>query len=81
VKLFVRDKSAFVGWDRFLAELEEQVNAWLAFNPEIRIVQVTQSSNGGSLDTSKVFLSVWYEEGAPAGPVDQPPGGTGLRAT
>jgi hypothetical protein len=62
VKLFVQDKSPFRGWGRFVAALEDEVNAWLAANPDIRIVHVAQSSNGGSFDTSKVFLSVWYEE-------------------
>jgi hypothetical protein len=62
VKLFVQDRSPFGRWSRFLAALEEQVNAWLAANPGIKIVHITQSSNGGSFDTSKVFISVWYEE-------------------
>jgi hypothetical protein len=73
VKLFVRDKSMIGGWGGFLAALEDEVNAWLAVHPEIRIVHVTQSSNGGSFDTSKVFLSIWYEEGAaPPDVVDRP---------
>ena len=63
VKLFVKDKSPFSGWRRFTSQLEGDVNAWLAENPGIRIVHVTQSSNGGSFDTSKVWISVWYEEG------------------
>jgi hypothetical protein len=73
VKLFVKDKSPFRGWGRFVAALEDEVNAWLAANPGIKIIHTTQSSNGGSFDTSKVFLSVWYEESADAGPaVDRP---------
>ena len=72
VKLFVRDKAMIGGWGGFLAALEDEVNAWLAVHPEIRIVHVTQSSNGGSLDTSKVFLSIWYEESAePAAAVER----------
>ena len=67
VKLFVRDKSPFRRWSRYLEDLEDEVNAWLAANPGITIVTITQSSNGGSFDTSKVFLSVWYEEGAEPG--------------
>jgi hypothetical protein len=67
VKLFVKDKSAFRRWSRFVAELEEEVNAWLAAHPDIKILHMTQSSNGGSFDTSKVFLSVWYEESAEPG--------------
>jgi hypothetical protein len=72
VKLFVRDKSPFGRWSRFLAALEDEVNAWLAANPGIKIVHITQSSNGGSFDSSKVFLSVWYEESAePPAAVDR----------
>ena len=67
VKLFVRDKSVFQGWARYLADMEDEVNDWLSVHPGIRIVHVTQSSNGGSFDTSKVFLSVWYEEGVELG--------------
>jgi hypothetical protein len=64
VKLFVRDKSAFRSWGRSLSQLEDEVNAWLAANAGIKIIHITQSSNGGSFDTSKIFLSVWYEESA-----------------
>jgi len=62
MKLFLKDKSVFRGWDRFVQELEDEVNAWLAEHPGVRIVHITQSSNGGSFDTSKVMMSVWYEE-------------------
>jgi hypothetical protein len=62
MKLFLKDKSAFRKWDRFVRELEDEVNTWLAAHPGLRIVHVTQSSNGGSFDTSKVMMSVWYEE-------------------
>jgi hypothetical protein len=72
VKLFVQDKSPFRRWGRFVAALEEEVNAWLAAHPGIKIVHIARSSNGGSFDTSKVFLSVWYEESAePAEAVDR----------
>jgi hypothetical protein len=74
VNLFVKDKSAFRRWGRFVGELEDEVNAWLANHPGIKIIHITQSSNGGSFDTSKVFLSVWYEESAePGAPADWPP--------
>jgi hypothetical protein len=72
VKLFVGDKSAFKRWGRFLEELEHEVNLWLAVHPEIRVVHITQSSNGGSFDTSKVFLSVWYEENTSPEPAPPP---------
>lgn len=64
VKLFVKDRSPFQRWRRFLEDLEEDVNGWLDAHPGIRINHITQSSNGGSFDTSKVFVSIWYEEGS-----------------
>jgi hypothetical protein len=80
-KLFVQDKSPFRGWGRFLAALEGEVNAWLAANPGIKVVHITQSSNGGGFDSSKVFLSVWYEGSAePAAAVDRA-GSTAFRRT
>lgn len=89
MKLFIKDKSPFSFWSTFQSRLEDEVNAWLADNPGIRIVHVTQSSNGGSLDSSKIWLTIWYDDGgcafpsagesaaAPAGPPSQgisPPG-------
>ena len=67
MKLFLKDKSVFRRWGRFVSELEDEVNAWLAAHPGIRVMHVTQSSNGGSLDTSKVVISIWYEEAAESG--------------
>ena len=61
IKLFVKDKG-LQRWRRFVGELEDEVNAWLAANSNVKVVHVTQSSNGGSFDTSKLFISVWYEE-------------------
>ena len=66
----------------YLTGLEDEINAWLADNPGVRIVHVTQSSNGGSFDTSKVFLSVWYEEGGyPFGSVSGAAQAAGLPAS
>ena len=47
-----------------VSDLENDVNAWLEQNPSIRIIDVRQSSNGGSMANTKVFISVWYEESA-----------------
>jgi hypothetical protein len=73
VKLFVKDKSAFSRCNLFVTDLEDEVNAWLTVNDGIRIIHITQSSNGGSFDTSKVWLSVWYEESAERGGAADPP--------
>ena len=64
MKLFLKDHSPFRRWGRFVSDLEDEVNAWLAAHPDIQVVHVMQSSNGGSFDTSKVVISVWYEDGA-----------------
>jgi len=44
--------------------LEDDINAWLRENPRIKIVDVRQSSSGGSLGASLWFVSIWYEDGA-----------------
>jgi hypothetical protein len=43
-------------------DLENEINSWLAENPNIKVVEVQQSSSGGSLAGSLWFISVWYEE-------------------
>jgi len=43
--------------------LEDQINAWLAEHPGIRVVEVKQSTSGGSYGPSLWLVSVWYEEG------------------
>jgi len=59
MKLFGRENSKH-GLE--VLALEEDVNAWLEQHPSIKVIQITQSSNGGSWATSKLFISVWYEE-------------------
>jgi hypothetical protein len=61
VKLFIRDKSSFRSWRKHTQDFEDEINTWLAAHPGIRVVQIQQSSNGGSLDTTKIVISVWYE--------------------
>ena len=43
--------------------LEQEINAWLVQHPGVKILEIKQSSNGGSFNSTKVFVSVWYEEG------------------
>jgi hypothetical protein len=61
MKLFGRENSKH-GLE--VLALEKDVNAWLERHPKIRLVDVKQSSNGGSWATTKLFISVWYEEDA-----------------
>jgi hypothetical protein len=60
VKLFIKDKSSFRSWRRHTQDFEDEINSWLAANPQIRVVDIKQSSNGGSFDTTKVVISIWY---------------------
>ncbi len=45
-----------------MLELEAEINAWLAENPDIQIRDIKQSSCGGSWQVSKTFITVWYED-------------------
>jgi hypothetical protein len=45
-------------------ELEKEINNWLDEHPGIKIVNVKQSTSGGSFHVTKLFISVWYEEAA-----------------
>jgi hypothetical protein len=42
--------------------LEEVVNNWLEQHPRIKIVDIRQSASGGSLQDTKLYISVWYED-------------------
>ncbi len=45
-----------------VSNLEKEINVWLEQHPSIKIIDIKQSSNGGSWATTKVFISVWYED-------------------
>ena len=62
MKLFGRINTSKKGLN--VIELEDEVNAWLEQNPKIRIINVKQSSNGVSMQNTKLFFSIWYEEAA-----------------
>ena len=59
MKLFGRENSKH-GLE--VLAIEQDINTWLVQNPNIKIIDIRQSSNGGSWATSKIFISVWYEE-------------------
>ena len=63
VKLFWKNNPLGYG-DKNARALEEEINAWLSENPRVKIVDIRQSSSGGSFGPSLWFVSVWYEEGA-----------------
>jgi hypothetical protein len=62
VKLFWMNSPVGRG-DKNARALEDQINAWLSENPRIKVVDIKQSSSGGSLGGSLWFVSVGYEEG------------------
>ncbi len=61
VKLFGKENSK-KGLSSIL-NIEKEINDWLKERPSIKILHIRQSSNGGSLYVTKLFISVWYEEG------------------
>ena len=61
VKLFAASAGYFTSIVRAASRLEQEVNDWLQANPEIRVLDIKQSSNGGSAEPSKIVLSIWYE--------------------
>jgi hypothetical protein len=56
MKLFGREGS------KHALGLEEEINDWLAEHPGIRIVSTGQCASGGSLQETKLYVSIWYEE-------------------
>jgi len=61
VKLFWKSSPVGIG-NKNAGALEDEINAWLSEHPRIKIVDVRQSSSGGSFGPSLWFVSVWYEE-------------------
>jgi len=62
MKLFGKINTSKKGLN--VLELEDEVNTWLENNPTIKIIDIKQSSNGGSMQNTKLFFSIWYEESA-----------------
>jgi len=56
MKLFGKEGS------KKIIELEEEVNTWLEQNPKFKIIDIRQSASGGSLQDTKLYISVWYED-------------------
>lgn len=62
VKLFSKDNPLGKKGSNQLA-LENEINSWLGKNLSIRVISISQSAHWGSFDHTKLFISVWYEEG------------------
>lgn len=63
VKFFGKSAGYFQSAEQVAKALEGEVAAWLAQHPDIKLVSVKQSATGGSLDPSKIWVSIWYEPG------------------
>jgi len=59
-----------------LSTLEDIINVWLAENPRIKVVDIRQSSSGGSWAPAQWLISVWYEQGGTNKGDGAEPGGT-----
>ena len=62
VKVFGKINTSKKGLD--VLELEDDINIWLKENPNIKIIDIRQSSNGGSMQNTKLIFSIWYEQSA-----------------
>jgi len=62
MKLFGRINTSKKGLN--VLELENDINTWLEENPNIKIIDIKQSSNGGSMQNTKLIFSIWYEQSA-----------------
>ena len=62
VKLFWKNNPVQFA-TRNAPDLQDEINAWLGENPRIKIIDIKQSSSGGSFFGGGLwFVSVWYEE-------------------
>jgi hypothetical protein len=61
VKFFSR-----VGWKGYYKpedhqELEDEVNAWLEQNRDVKVIDIKQSASGGSFARPQLFVTILYE--------------------
>ena len=60
-KIFAISGGYFRNISRTALDLEEKINAWIEANLGIKIIDIKQSSCGGSLEPSNTIISIWYE--------------------
>lgn len=60
-KIFAISGGYFRGISKTASYLEREINAWINANPGIKIIDIKQSSCGGSAEPSKIIISIWYE--------------------
>ena len=60
-KIFAISGGYFRGISKTALYLEGEINTWLKANSGIKIIDIKQSSCGGSLEPSNTIISIWYE--------------------
>ncbi len=60
-KIFAISGGYFRNISKTALSLEEEINAWIKANSGIKIIDLKQSSCGGSVEPSKIIISIWYE--------------------
>jgi len=61
VKIFSKCGGLFSNLSKTSSQLEQEINSWLESHPGMKIINIKQSSCGGSLDPAKHIISVWYK--------------------
>ena len=51
----------YFGKSNITAGLESEINIWLESEPGIKMVDIKQTSCGGSFEPGQHLISVWYE--------------------
>ena len=51
----------YFGKSNIAAGLESEINIWLESEPGIKVVNIKQTSCGGSLEPGQHLISVWHE--------------------
>jgi hypothetical protein len=81
VKVFAVSAGYLSSFSGTGAKLERDINAWLEQHSNVRVVEIRQSSSGGSLEPSKIVVSVWYEDAAEPGSAPDPARTTAFRGS
>ena len=61
VKIFSKCGGYFSKSSKISSDLEKEVNTWLESHSGIKIINIKQSSCGGSAEPQKHLISIWYE--------------------
>ncbi len=60
VKLFLNNGKLF-GKSDLVEKFSKEINTWLENHPELKVIDIKQSSCGGSMEPGQHLISVWYE--------------------